>query len=284
MKSTINGVELEFEKEVTITKVPNASGDFVIPAEIDGCRVTGIGYRTFEACRNLTSVIIPDSVVNIDGDAFYCCDRLGSFVVKEGNVRYKTIHGLLIEDEETLVAVPRTLTSVDIPDCVTKIGDCAFSSCGLLKTVTIPDSVQSIGELAFHHCTNLTSVVIPASVKSIGDSAFAWCDNLTNVRIPEGVKFIGKHAFFLCKSLTELKIPGSINGIRDLAFGNCPELKKVTFADGVGDKIISENAFEGCEKLRDVKFSNSIMNILKVANKLSNGEFPLNGAVPQKMS
>ena len=58
----------------------------------------------------------------------------------------------------------------------------------------------------------------------------------------------------------------------------------MTFADGIGDKIISDNAFEGCEKLRNVKVSDGIMNVLRFAHKLSNGEIPLNGAVPQKMS
>ena len=249
MKIRINGVELEFKKEVTITKVIDAVGDFVIPAEIDGCRVTGIGDRAFEACRNLKSVIIPDSVVNIDSDAFYCCDSLGSFIVKEGNKQYKTVQELLIEDEKTLVAVPRTLTSVDIPDCVTKIGDNAFFGCELLRDVTIPDSVESIGKQAFCQCKNLTNVAIPDSVKNIGDSAFAFCDNLRNVTISNGVKTIGERAFFLCMSLTEIEIPGSIDEIGDFAFGSCFELKRLVFTDGVGNKNISENAFDGCDKL-----------------------------------
>ena len=284
MKTTINGSELEFNKAVTITKVSEAIGDFVIPDEIDGCRVTGIEREAFRECRSLTSVTIPGSIVNIGNGAFSECNCLDLFVVEEGNARYKTVQGLLIEDEGTLVAVPGTLTSVDIPDCVTKIGDCAFFNCEGLRTVTIPDSVTSIGENAFCGCNNLTNVTIPASVKSIGNGAFSFCDKLLNVTILDGVKVIGSCAFFSCKSLTELKFPGSIDEIGDSAFGKCFELKRLVFTDGVGNKNISENAFEGCEKLRDVKFSNSIMNILKVANKLSNGEFPLNGAVPQKMS
>lgn len=269
MKATIKGTEVEFNKEVTITKVQDATGDFVIPAEIDGCRVTGIGYRAFEACRNLKSVTIPDSIVSVADDAFYCCDRLDAFVVGDGNARYKTVQGLLIEDGRTLVAVPRTFTDVVLPSNVIRIGNCAFSSCKELRTVTIPDSVESVGMLAFCHCINLTDVVIPYSVKSLGDSAFAFCDNLRNVTISDGVKIIGKHAFFLCKSLTEMEIPGSIDEIGDCAFGSCFELKRVVFADGVGNKNISENAFDGCQKLTNMKFPNSIMSFLKVANKLS---------------
>lgn len=283
MKTTVKRTEIEFKKEVSITKVLDAVGDFVIPAEIDGCRVTGIGDRAFEACRNLKSVTIPDSIVSIAGDAFYCCDCLDAFVVGDGNARYKTVKGLLIEDEKTLVAVPRTLTSVDIPDCVTKIGDNAFFGCELLRTVTIPNSVESIGKQAFCQCTNLTNVAIPDSVKNIGNSTFAFCDNLRNVTISDGVKTIDEHAFFLCKSLTEMEIPGSIDEIGDFAFGSCFELKRVAFTDGVGNKNISENAFDGCYKLTNMKFPDSIMSILKVANKLSNGKFRLTDAAPQKI-
>ena len=283
MKTTINGIELEFKKEITVTKVPNAVGNFVIPEEIDGCRVTGIGCRAFEGCGALTCVTIPDGIININGDAFYGCDCLDSFVVGDGNKRYRTVQGLLIEDEQTLVAVPRTLTNVDIPECVTKIGDNAFYSCTELKTVTIPDSVESIGEQAFCGCANLTGVVIPSSVKSIGDSAFAFCGNLANVTISNGIKIICKHAFFLCKSLTELKIPGSINEIGDSAFGSCFDLKRVSFTDGVGDMDISDNAFDGCTKLMNVKLSRGIMNILKVAQIIKR-EFSLNGAVSGSVS
>jgi hypothetical protein len=50
------------------------------------------------------------------------------------------------------------LTSVSIPDSVTKIGDRAFAGCTSLTSISIPDSVTSIGDSAFDGCTSLTSV------------------------------------------------------------------------------------------------------------------------------
>ena len=80
-----------------------------------------------------------------------------------------------------------------------------------------------------------------------------------------------------------MEIPGSIDEIGDFAFGSCFELKRVAFTEGVGNKNISENAFDGCYKLTNMKFPDSIMSILKFANKLSNGKSRLNDAAPQKI-
>jgi hypothetical protein len=70
------------------------------------------------------------------------------------------------------------LTSVEIPDSVTTIGNSAFRWCTGLASVEIPSSVKSIGNYAFSGCTGLTSVEIPNSVTSIGDRAFYGCTKL----------------------------------------------------------------------------------------------------------
>ncbi len=70
------------------------------------------------------------------------------------------------------------MTSVEIPDSVTTIGDQAFCKCESLTSVTISDSVTSIGGKAFHGCDSLTDVTIPASVTSISKSAFSGIEGL----------------------------------------------------------------------------------------------------------
>lgn len=71
------------------------------------------------------------------------------------------------------------LTSITIPDSVTRIFVSAFSGCSSLTSITIPDSIISIGNNVFYGCTSLTSVVIPDSVTSIGTGAFYGCSSLT---------------------------------------------------------------------------------------------------------
>ena len=73
------------------------------------------------------------------------------------------------------------MTSATIGDCVTSIGQNAFSGCTNLSTVTIGSGVTSIGADVFEECHSLTSIVIPSGVTSIGASVFARCSSLTSI-------------------------------------------------------------------------------------------------------
>ena len=95
---------LHQEGSAEITKYTGKEETLLIPSELDGHPVTGIGDYAFSDRRSLTSVTIPDSVTSIGDDAFGDC---------------------------------RSLTSVTIPDSVTSIGDDAFSRCPDL-TLTVP--------------------------------------------------------------------------------------------------------------------------------------------------
>ena len=73
------------------------------------------------------------------------------------------------------------ITSVTIPESVTKIGVRAFNNCTNLESINIPESVTSIGDEAFRYCSGLTNVTIGSDVTSIGNGAFDGCDKLKTV-------------------------------------------------------------------------------------------------------
>ena len=62
--------------------------------------------------------------------------------------------------------------SIQIPDGVTSIGDCAFEGCTGLTSIQIPDSVTRMGDWAFEGCTGLKSVQISDNVTRIAGCAF----------------------------------------------------------------------------------------------------------------
>jgi hypothetical protein len=101
-----------------------------------------------------------------------------------------------------------SLTSITIPDSVTRISGQAFRSCSSLTSITIPDGVTSIESIAFYNCKSLASIMIPDSVTSIGDQAFHNCTSLKNIAIPDSVTSIGKDAFSKCTKLTNITFQG----------------------------------------------------------------------------
>ena len=107
-------------------------------------------------------VTIPDDVTEIGGRVFFFYSLVNSFN--------------LFSD-----ALP--LTSVTLPEGVTKIGESAFQGCDSLTSVTIPDSVTEIGSYAFEGCSLLTTIKIPNNVTTIGEAAFK-CKSLAYVTIP----------------------------------------------------------------------------------------------------
>lgn len=212
-----------------VTSVPNsevktldyntAGGTVVnIPASVTrNCTdysVTAIGNNAFNG-NNLTSVTIPDSVINIGQGAFNINNItnlvLGNNVETIGNWSFRF----------------NNLATLTIPDSVTSIASYAFGNNDMTNLV-IGNSVETIGIYAFVD-NDIASLNIPDSVLTIGDYAFAYNDGMTNLVIGNSVTTIGEFAFEMNTSaqLTSVTIPSSVTTIGDYAF-NIASLTDVT--------------------------------------------------------
>ena len=134
------------------------------------------------------------------------------------------------------------LTSVEIPETVTIIGQGAFSNCHNLASITIPSGVSIISSGAFLACYSLTSITIPDGVTSIGNDAFGYCTNLTSMTIPDNVTSIGQYAFYNCTGLTSVTIGKSVQTMGDYVFDGCNALREVT-SRIENPFVISSNCF-----------------------------------------
>ena len=122
--------------------------------------ITKIGERAFFYCKGLTSITLPANLTEIGGGVFSGCTGLISLTIDSANTKYKTEGNILYsKDETTLILAAGGLTSANIPDTVTTIGDNAFSGCRGLTSITLPANLTEIGGRAFSGCTGLTSVV-----------------------------------------------------------------------------------------------------------------------------
>ena len=179
----------------------------------------------------------------------------------------------------TSAKIPAKMFDVD----VIAIGDSAFKDCKSLTSVTIPDSVSKIDVSAFYGCTGLTSMTIPNSVTWIGAWAFLGCTGLTNVTIPNSVTTFEvrngwdsvkrqsvqcNSAFYGCSGLTSVAIPNSVTSIGGYMFYYCTGLTSVTIPNSVTN--IKQSAFWNCNNLADVYYTGTVAEWGKVSVESDN--------------
>lgn len=134
--------------------------------------------------KNITKLLIPDSVIAIGGEAFS-----GNTAINE-------------------IIVSRKLEY---------IGKRAFSGCKMMTGFTLPSTVKYIETEAFDGCWNaFRELTIPASVKHIGSHAFRGCNTLEKVVFAGPIGSIGSGIFESCEKLSEIVVPkGCVEQFRE---------------------------------------------------------------------
>ena len=90
-----------------------------------------------------------------------------------------------------------------MPRLPMKLGQEAFSGCTSLTSISIPDSVTKLYPGTFMNCTSLSSVKLPNGIDEIPDYAFYNCTSLRTWTIPDSVTIISwRYPFEGCKDLT----------------------------------------------------------------------------------
>ena len=140
------------------------------------------------------------------------------------------------------------IQSITLPNGLQVIGEGAFSSTKL-TTINIPETVTKIEIGAFSNCDELAEVVIPATVGNLGSHAFLDCDNLATINL--GVSKINASTFARCKSLNKVSA-NTLTEIGEGAFAGCTALEEFTFAPSL--KVIGNSAFQATG-LKAIDFS-----------------------------
>ncbi len=148
------------------------------------------------------------------------------------------------------------LTSVTIPESVTKIGNQAFLGCKSLKSVTLPANLEEIGSEAFARSGISGALTLPNTLKTLGTGAFSECTGLTSVTLSTGLTLVANSAFYKCAGLTSVTIPVGVTEIAVSAFGKCTSLTEVVIPDGVTK--IEYDSFAECSALKKLTLPDTL--------------------------
>ena len=253
-------------------------GDIEIPASVSlynkSYDVVAIDKEAFQE-SNLTSIIIPNTVISIGGWAFEYCQSLTSLTIPN-SVKYI--------GEAAFADCP--YTSVRMGNGVISIEKDAFGGCSNLKKVIVPDMsawcaidfkdvesnpLKNGCSLYSDENTEITDLTIPSDVTSICNYAFAGCTSLTSVTIPNRLTSVGDQAFFDCRGLLTVNILAEELSIGSSAFVNCFSVKDVycyTESSNIewdGDGFGGVTKFHVVEKSAyEEKFNNTNVNFTDV--------------------
>ena len=272
-------------KTITSVTIPNS--------------VTSIGEDAFIGCNNLKTVInfsnltfskyssnygyvayYADKVINapngfIEGDFVWFENENRMTLVAYGGNDTEVVLPLSCNGENYAIAADvfknnTSLTSIEIPNSVTSIGNGAFLDCNNLKTVinffnlTFSKGSSDYGYVAYYadevynapngstegdfifgkpndvntllyYLGNTTELTLPADYKgenyAIAADVFKNNTSLTSIEIPNSVTSIGSNAFEDCSGLTSVTIPNSVTSIESSAFEDCSNLTSVHITD-----------------------------------------------------
>lgn len=174
-----------------------------IPEYIDGIKITEIAPNAFSRCKNLETVVLPDSINKIGFTAFYECTNL---------------------------------KKINIPASLMEMDSSAFEGCGSLVDIIVPYNItcltifdfdetawyenQSDGYIYFNNILygykgefpQNAEISIDEGTRYIADYAFTgYLENLNliAVTIPKSVTGIGSNTFYGCENLTTVNYTGT---------------------------------------------------------------------------
>ena len=305
-----NGVLFNKNKTTLICCPAGKTADtYVIPNS-----VTTIGEFAFSGCNNLTSITIPENITTIESYAFDC-KNLTTLNFNAINCTFKLIYGppntgigwtnlnnVVIGNNVKTIPTNMfegcRITSIDIPESVTSIGNCAFAGCTNLKdvfvhwanpvyinqnvfwqsrgqNVTIADVTLNMpeGKDAVYRASSwgifdipIKQYELPCQNPSVygATSSLVWaiCDSTLLFSglgaIPSYTS--GNSPWYAHRnSIKKVELNSNITSVGNYAFAGCTNLESIVIPNTVTS--IGSYAFNGCSKLSTVTIPSSITKI-----------------------
>lgn len=290
--SSYNGTEAVTQNGTTYY-IPTALVKVVVTKAVK------IGDFAFYGMKNLTEIVLPDTVETIGTSAFVSCSKLERMTLNnvtvigssafQGCTSLKAVtFGNKLKTIGAAAFASTKLQTVDLPSTVAEIGANAFNGISNLRTIIIrtTGTVLTYNTSMFTGCSAYAKVFVPdellSSYKSkwsqLGSDKFYGLSIVKNngmaisgttlvqyfgtnesVTIPSNVATILPYAFYGNAFVRSVVIPGSVETVSTYAFAGCSALETVRM--NIGVRKIDASAFAGCEKLTTVIFPATLTSI-----------------------
>lgn len=166
--------------------------------KVDLNKTTSIGDMSFENCTKLSSIVLPNTLVELGTYIFSGCTLLNNIKMPSNPIEITNTfiygsgyyndaknweNGILYVDNYLITTNNDLLNqqSINVKEGTIVIAINAFTNNGKnLKSIVLPEGLKIIGSSAFSSLYSLSQINIPSSVISIGNNAFASTDLYEN--------------------------------------------------------------------------------------------------------
>ena len=166
--------------------------------KVDLNKTTSIGDMSFENCTKLSSIVLPNTLVELGTYVFSGCTSLNNIKMPSNPIEITNTfiygsgyyndaknweNGILYVDNYLITTNNDLLNqqSINVKEGTIVIAINAFTNNGKnLKSIVLPEGLKIIGSSAFSSLYSLSQINIPSSVISIGNNAFGSTDLYEN--------------------------------------------------------------------------------------------------------
>ena len=268
-------------------------GDIVIPEFVSyggvDYKVTATAANAFLDCRDLTSLVLPETCVTIGRSSFKNCISLtvspipntastigtGALAGCTGLEEFTVPaawNGPMVGDDLAGMSNLKRLIFPESPNtfimnfdaygkaAADRVADKSIEEITILRNVAARET-DANNLQPFHNLTALRTLTLGGQFTTITATMFQGCTSLQQVNFMEGnlVNAIGNNAFKACASLLSFTFPAAVTTVEANVFNGCSAMTSVNF--GNATTSIGDGAFQGCSALTAVEFPATLTSI-----------------------
>ena len=209
--------------------------NLVIPNMLEEKPVKAIGEEAFKACTKIKTLDLSkcESLLLISVSAFEECENLSTVILPASIMAINT----------NVFRNCKKLKNIDFSKCTALTNLAGFTGCEGLTSLDLSNctALESIEYEAFTDCINISgNVKLPDNLKEITFNSFRGCNKIEKIDLSncKTLTLIDDKIFYGCTACT-ITLPVTITKIGQRAFGENEHLvKNIRIPNGVeGDKV-----------------------------------------------